>query len=140
VNRRIPVVGRIGLRKGRGAQSARIVLSGNSIEENSAAGTFIGTFSVAHGNGTYTFTLNDTGGDRAAVDGDDLEVGATAIDYEDVTSFTIEAEADNGVDPPITRVFAITVLDESEGGGGGGDGLLDFSVPGNPLIAALLDF
>jgi hypothetical protein len=111
VNRRIPVVGRIGLRKGRGAQSARIVLSGNTIEENSAAGTFIGTFSVAHGSGSYSFTLTDDAGGRFAVDGADLEVGATTLDADD----TVTVEADNGVDPPISRTFFIDVTSDNPG-------------------------
>jgi hypothetical protein len=103
---------------GGGAPVATILLPGaRTLLENSAQGTSVGTFSVANGSGTYTFTLTNTAGGRFQADGVngvDLEAGATNSDYEAATSYNIEVEADNGVDTPITRVFIISILDEAE--------------------------
>lgn len=88
-----------------------LVLSARTIAENASAGATVGTLSVANGSGSYTFSLTDTAGNRFALDGADLERGATSLDYEAATSHSITVEADNGVDTPLTRTFTILVTD-----------------------------
>jgi hypothetical protein len=82
----------------------RIVLLGSSVPEDAEIGALVGTLSVVNGDGVYTFTLT-AGGDLFAIDGDRLEVGAALT--AGIESVTIEA--DNGVDVPISRTFAINV-------------------------------
>lgn len=93
---------------------ARISLDDTTIAENSAQGTLVGNLSVVNGSGSYTFTLTDTAGSRFQLDGVDtslLEVGATGLNYEAATSHSITVEADNGVDPVISRTFTIILTD-----------------------------
>lgn len=107
-----------------GGLGPSISLSASSIEEGAAAGTLVGTFSVVNGSGTYTFTLTDDAGTRFAIDGNDLEAGAVATDFETATSHSITVEADNGVDPVISDSFTITVTNVAEGAEGTPIGLL----------------
>lgn len=111
--------GRLGASFGQvgGQAGPYIALSANSLDENSAQGTAIGALSVLRGSGTYAFTLTESGGGKAQLDaGDDtaLQAGATPTDYETATFFTITVEADNGVDPVISRSFIINVNDVAE--------------------------
>lgn len=87
---------------------ARILLSDSTISEAASVGDLVGTFSVINGSGSYTYSLTDDAGGLFAVDGVDtslLEVADTLADGTD----TITVEADNGVDPPISRTFTITI-------------------------------
>lgn len=96
-----------------------IRLSSNTLTENSAQGTAVGTLSVVGGTGTYTFTLSDSAGNRlqvAGANGVDLQAGATVTDYETATSHNITVHADNGAGSTFDRTFTIFVLDVAEGG------------------------
>jgi hypothetical protein len=103
---------------GGGGSGPAIRLVGSTLSEDAALGGAVGTFSIANATGNWldpiTYTLTDTAGNRFAVDGDDLERGATAVDYEAATSHSITVEADNGTDDPITRTFTITVTNVLE--------------------------
>jgi len=90
-----------------------IRLSAESIAENAASGSVVGTLSVANGSGSYTFSITADPDSKFAIDGDDLETDAT-LDYETATSHSVTIEADNGVDDPISRVFTITVTNVLE--------------------------
>lgn len=93
--------------------SSFIAINNSSVAENSAIGTLIGTLSVAGGSGTYSFTMTDDAGGLFALDNVDdtlLEV-AGSLDYESVDSHVVTIEADNGVNPPISRDITITVTD-----------------------------
>lgn len=98
-----------------GGGAAAIQLSGSTVAEDASVGDLVGTLSVSNGSGSYTFTLTDDAGGLFAIDGDDLEV-ADALDYETATSHSVTVEADNGVDPPISRQFTINVTDVEEDG------------------------
>lgn len=64
-----------------------LVLSANSLSENSAAGTFVGTVS---GRTTgSTLTLLDNAGSRFALSGLTLSAGSVATDYETATSHVV---------------------------------------------------
>jgi hypothetical protein len=97
-----------------GAAVPTILLSSSTVPESATIGTVVGALSVILGSGSYTFTLTDDAGGLFAVDGDDLEV-AGALDYETASSHSITVEADNGVDPVLTRSFTITVTNIDEG-------------------------
>ena len=95
-----------------------IRLSSNTLAENSAQGTAVGTLSVVGGTGTYTFTLSDSAGSRLQVaggNGVNLQAGATVTDYETATSHNITVHADNGAGSTFDRTFTIFVLDVVEG-------------------------
>jgi hypothetical protein len=102
----------LGLNLWRGALNGpygpAIALSGYSIAEDAIVGAAIGTLSVNNGSGSYTYTITADPDVKFAIDGDALELGAT-VDYETATSHSVTIEADNGVDPPISRVFTITI-------------------------------
>ncbi len=69
-----------------------ITLSANSIDENSANGTAIGTLSTAdaEANDTHTYTLVDDAGGRFTVEGDRLSVlDGSLLDWETASSHTI---------------------------------------------------
>lgn len=98
---------------GRRANNPSIRLSATSVLENAAAGALVGTLSVAHGSGTYAFTLVDDADGLFELDaGDDTRLEVVGpLDYETSTSHQIIVEADNGVDPPLQRTFDIAVVD-----------------------------
>jgi hypothetical protein len=87
-----------------------ITLTATSIAENAANGTAIGTLAVVGGNGVYTFTVTSDPDNVFTIDTDDLDKDGT-LDYETATSHQVTIEADNGVDPPISRTFTIYVTD-----------------------------
>lgn len=91
-------------------------LSGSFLQENSAAGTPIGTFSSSPSGASYTLT--NSGGGRVSLSGANLSAGSTNTDYETTPSFTIGVTATRG-STSIPQNFTITVGDVSEGGGGG---------------------
>jgi hypothetical protein len=90
-----------------------IAFSGTTIAENSTAGDLIGTLSLENATGNWldpiTYTLLDTDGLRVDVDGADIEVGVTLLDFEDHPLLTFEVQADNGTDAPITEIFTADV-------------------------------
>ncbi|AXQ68323.1 hypothetical protein HOT99_gp294 [Caulobacter phage CcrBL10] len=91
-------------------------LSGNSLQENSAPGTPIGTFSSSPSGASYTLT--DSAGGRVSLAGANLSAGSTNTDYETTPSFSIGVTATRGA-TSIPQNFTINVGDVSEGGGGG---------------------
>ncbi len=97
---------------------ASIQIDDSSIPEDAAIGVLVGILSVVGGSGTYVFTLTVSAGGLFAldlVDNTRLEV-AGALDFETASSHLITVEANNGVDPIITRNITITVTDVAEGG------------------------
>jgi len=82
-----------------------MVLSANSLSENSAAGTFVGTLS---GRTTgSTLTLLDNAGSRFALSGLTLSAGSVATDYETATSHVVTVrEALSGY---VTRDTSFTI-------------------------------
>lgn len=106
----------------RGVSSPRIVLSANTLPENSPEGTAIGTLSVVGATGTAVFTLTDSSGNQVKLAGTnnvDLEAGATEADYETTQSFQFTVSV-SGVTPAIpdatltvvvTNVLEVTLAD-----------------------------
>lgn len=99
------------------SNGASIRLSANTIAENSADGTAVGTLSISNGSGTYDFTLTDSASSKfkvAGTHGVNLQAGSSATDYEAATFHSITIQADNGVDPPTTRTLTIFVTNVVE--------------------------
>jgi hypothetical protein len=92
---------------------ATISLSVSLIAEDASVGSVVGTLSVLSGSGVYTFSITADPDSKFAIDGDDLKLAAT-VDYETATSHSVTVEADNGVDPPLSRTFTINVTDVEE--------------------------
>lgn len=96
----------------------RILLSGRAAAEDIALGGSIGTLSIGDPSGNWldsiTYTLTDAAGDRFAIDGDALERGATALNYEAARAHQITVQADNGTDDPISWTFTIRVTDVND--------------------------
>ena len=92
-------------------------LSGNSIAENSGAGTPVGTFSSSPSGASYVLT-GSAGGRFAITGGNQLVAGSTPTDYEVATSHSISVQATRGA-TTLSDSFTINVTDVSEGGGGG---------------------
>ena len=122
-----------------GGIGAAILLSANTLQENSAQGTAIGTLSVVNATGTASFTLTDSAGNKIQLAGTNnvnVQAGSVAADYETATSFTFTVSV-SGVTPSISpRTFTIFVGDVAEGSDtllvGPGDSLLVDT--GNPLL------
>lgn len=96
---------------------AGIRLTAQTLAENSAAGTAVGTLSVVGGSGTYTFTLTDNAGTRfqvAGTNGVNLQAGATATNAEVSQTHSITVHADNGAGSTFDRVFTIFITDVNE--------------------------
>jgi hypothetical protein len=121
-----------------GGGGPQIILTGQSVLENAAVGTLVGTLSVggAH-TGTPVFTLEDSAGGKFALDVVNsalLEV-AGALNYETATSHGIVVSVAGTTPDAPNRDFTITIGDVAEGGG------VDFSAAVNSqVLAALLDF
>jgi|GEM_PF-1916387 len=101
---------------GAGAAIPSISLSNNSVAETAAVGAAIGSLSVTNGSGSYTFSIAADPDGKFQLDaGDDsqLEVGA-GLDFESSTAHLVTIEADNGVDTPLSRQFAISVTNVAE--------------------------
>lgn len=98
---------------GEGPTGAFLRISASSIAEDANVGDAIGTLSVTNGSGVYTFTITADPDTKFAIDGSALELGAT-VDYETATTHSVTIEADNGVDPPISRTFTIYVTNVFE--------------------------
>jgi hypothetical protein len=100
-----------------GAGTARIILTGQSMAENSAAATAVGTLSVVNATGTPTFTLTGNDGNRFALNGDGvtIQAGATNTNYDvDGATRQITVEV-SGTTPAIDpTVFDITITNELE--------------------------
>ena len=86
-----------------------LVLSNSSISEAAVIGDLVGVLSVVRGSGTYTFTITADPDSKFAIDSNRLELDAT-LDYGTATFHSVTIEADNGVDPPISKTFIIQVI------------------------------
>jgi hypothetical protein len=128
-------LGRLGAGRG-SARTARILLSGSTIVENSALGTAVGTLSVVNATGTPAFTLTDSSGNSFALDGDVIEVGATGVNYELATFHVITVSVAD-VTPTIADTsFTILVTDVFDDGG---SPAMQFNSGANSQLIAVLD-
>jgi hypothetical protein len=98
---------------GGGTATPRISLTATTIAEDAAVGDPVGTLSVVNGSGSYTFSITADPDSKFAIDGATLETAA-ALDYETATTHSVTIEADNGVDPPLSRTFLIGVTNVFE--------------------------
>ncbi len=90
-----------------------IVLTGNTVLENSAVNTVVGALSMSGTTGTPAYTLTDSAGGRFKLVGSSLQVAAATIDFETATSHNITISV-SGVTPTVTATtFTIVVLDVS---------------------------
>lgn len=93
----------------------RITISAFSVPEQALVGTTIGAVSVFAAHGTFTFSI-PPGGDpdsKFTLDGASL-VTADTFDYESSTFHKLTLQADNGVDPVLSRTLLITVTNAFE--------------------------
>jgi len=126
-----------------------LALTGNSVDENSAAGTVIGSLAANDPDGdSLSFTLTDDAGGRFAISGNQLVV-AGALDFETATSHQVTIEVDDGAGGTQTRTFTVNIRnlqDPSPGndtltgtvgpdtlGGLGGDDVLN-GLAGNDVL------
>lgn len=85
-------------------------LSGTTVKENVAPGTFVGTFASKDPEGrTLSYKLLDKAGGLFKLSGSNL-MTATAIDYEKVQKDTVTIEVSDGLNK-VTKVFTITIGD-----------------------------
>jgi hypothetical protein len=116
-------IGRFG---GRAAPATpRIELDRSIVRENSPEDTEIGVLRVNNGSGDYAFTFESNSSEQfklvprisqvtdpiqqVPLTEAALRCGATVIDFEATPTIDITIAADNGVDPPLSRTFTITV-------------------------------
>ena len=96
-----------------GGAGIYIALSDDTVPEDAALGDLVGLLSVYGGNGTYAFTITADPDNKFAIDLVDdtrLEVDG-ALDYSTATSHLVTIQADNSVDPVLSRTFSITVTE-----------------------------
>jgi hypothetical protein len=84
---------------------ARISLSNSTVASTASIGTVIGTLSVAHGIGSYTFTLTSNPGSLFSISGSSLKVAASLSPGSD----PITVQASNGAGSVVSQPFTITV-------------------------------
>lgn len=94
-----------------------ITLSANTVAEDAAVGTVIGTLTATDPNGgdTHTFSIVADPDSKFQIDGNALEVGA-ALDYETDTSHSVTIRATDNGNPALyfDKQFTINVTDVSE--------------------------
>ena len=98
------------------AAPTALTLADASIDENSAAGAVVGTFSATDTKGdVLTYSLTDSAGGLFAVDAKTGVLTATApLDHEARGSYTITATVTDAVGLTATKSFTITVADVNE--------------------------
>lgn len=84
-------------------------LSAATIPDTTASGSTVGDLSVSDGTGSYTYSLTSNPGTLFSITGAALKTAATLT----AGSYPITVQADNGVDPPVSRAFLITVTSSS---------------------------
>jgi hypothetical protein len=95
----------------RRALAPRIILYPNTVLENSAVNTVVGTVGVVGVTGTPSYTLVNNAGGRFKIVGNSLQVAAALIDYETASSHSITIGV-TGVTPVIAdSPFTIFVTD-----------------------------
>ena len=96
-----------------------LALAGNSVDENSANGTAVGTVSVTDPDAgdSASFALTDNAGGRFAIDGATGEItvaDGTQLDHEAAGSHSVTVEVTDGAGNTYTETFSITVGDVNE--------------------------
>ncbi|WP_425393071.1 cadherin domain-containing protein [Ekhidna sp.] len=98
-----------------------IVLSVTSVDENSSAGTIVGTLSAVDANFEETFTfyvVAELGNDdwqSFDIDGDNLiTTDFITLDFENKSSFTFELEVRDSENQPYSEMVTITLNDVNE--------------------------
>ena len=104
-------IGKLLSRGGAGfVATPRVALSDVSVDENAAVDTVIGSLAVNNGSGSYTFSITSDPDSKFKIANDDeLQVDG-ALDFEAAASHQVTVEADNGVDPPLSRTFTVFVI------------------------------
>ncbi|MDM4019173.1 beta strand repeat-containing protein [Roseiconus lacunae] len=96
-----------------------IVLSTNTVAEDAASGTDVGTLTATDANGddTHTFELvagtGDTDNASFTIDGDTLQT-ATTLDFETQSSYSVRVRATDNFGGTFEETFTITVTDVNE--------------------------
>ncbi|WP_201838276.1 PQQ-dependent sugar dehydrogenase [Microvirga zambiensis] len=108
-----------------------ILIDTDVVDENSAAGKAVGTFTAEDMEGdTHVFALTDDAGGRFTIDtatGALKVADGVRLDYEQATSHSITVRVTDGAGASISRTLAITVrdvLNESATGSTNGDRIL----------------
>jgi hypothetical protein len=105
-----------------GNRAPEIRLSGSqSLPEDTPLFENVGILSVRNGSGVYTFTITSDPDSKFDDANQPIISTAGTFDYETATSHNFTVQADNGVDPVLTRTFTITITDVAEGGGTAGE-------------------
>jgi Ca2+-binding RTX toxin-like protein len=106
-----------------------ITLSANSVDENSAGGTVIGTLAAIDPDKSDTVTLSlvGNGANRFAISGNELVVVEGAgLDFEVKSSYTIAVSATDAAGAVKDQTFTIKISDlDDEIKGGKGDNILE---------------
>ncbi|WP_169544427.1 cadherin domain-containing protein [Sneathiella aquimaris] len=92
-----------------------VALDDNTIAENSAIGTVVGTVSAKDPEGgALTYSLSDDAGGRFTIDPNTGEIKvADALDFEDVSAYTVVVDVSDGVN--VTQeTFTLNVSDINE--------------------------
>lgn len=102
-------------RLGHASRDPLITISAFAISEQAQPGSTVGALSVLGGNGTYAFAIPAGGDpdDKFSLNGSNLEL-AGPLDFETSPSHRITIEADNGVDPVLSRDLVIGVTNAFE--------------------------
>ena len=95
-----------------------ITLSSESVAENQAAGTAVGTFSTTDADSsTFTYTLvpgpGATGNASFGISDDVLQTDAS-FDFETQDTYSIRVQTDDGESVPYEEAFTITVTDVND--------------------------
>ncbi|MEO9474579.1 MAG: Ig-like domain-containing protein [Cyclobacteriaceae bacterium] len=95
-----------------------ITLSANTIDENAAVGTLIGSLTAddQDADAAHTFSLVSGFGDNASfeISGNELQ-NAAVFDFETKSNYTVKIKADDGAGGVFEQEFGITVNNVSEG-------------------------
>ena len=121
-------------RNSRRGSAPRITISASVVSEDALPGTTVGTLSVLTGEGGYTFSI-PAGGDpdnKFTISGANLNT-RSALDHESAPAHSVTIQADNGIDPPLSRAVTIAVTNVFEQ-----PGLTPLSIPGSVTQGALV--
>jgi hypothetical protein len=93
-----------------------MAISNNSVLENRANGTAVGSLSASDPdlNETFTYTLLNNAGGRFAIDGSNLVV-ASALDYESAHSYDVTVRVTDSTSLTLDKIFTINLIDVNEG-------------------------
>ncbi len=100
-----------------GTSPTDINLSNNSVAENSASGTAIGTFTTVDNNvgDTFTYTLLNNASGRFQVNGDTLKVLNTSLlDFENTSTHQIEVRTTDSTNKSFDKSFTIQLTDAND--------------------------